>query len=87
MQAFLWRHLLASETLPALVANTSYTPPPERIRPPIPDAFRPKEPQHDLPRRSVDRYQRQIETLYQDWLITDDFANRKMAYIEGRLMK
>lgn len=87
MQAFLWRHLLTAESLPALVANPYYNPPPNRIRPPIPDAFRPKEPKHDLARKSVDRYRRQIETLYQNWLITDDFANRKMAYIESRLMK
>jgi len=87
MQAFLWRHLLTSETLPALVCNPSYNPPPKRIRPPIPDAFIPKEPKHDLARKSVDRYRRQIEILYQEWLITDDFANRKVAYIESRLMK
>jgi len=87
MQAFLWRHLLTTETLPALVCNPSYNPPPERIRPPIPDAFRSKEPKHDLARKSVDRYRRQVEILYQEWLITDDFANRKMAYMAGRLMK
>ena len=35
MQAFLWRHLLPAETLPALVFDPSYQPPADRIRPPI----------------------------------------------------
>ncbi len=42
MQAFLWRHLLPAETLPALVFDPSYQPPADRIRPPIRDEDRPK---------------------------------------------
>ena len=42
MQAFLWRHLLPAETLPALVFDPSYQQPADRVRPPIRDEDRPK---------------------------------------------
>jgi len=87
MQAFLWRHLLPAEDLPALVYNPSYKPPVDRIRPPIRDEDRPKKATRDLPQRSVDGYLRQIERLYQQWLLTDAFANRKIASIEARLIR
>jgi len=87
MQAFLWRHLLPAEDLPVLVYNPAYRPPTDRLRPPIRDADRPKEAKRDLTKRSVDGYMRQIERLYQEWLITDVFANREIAGIEGRLIK
>lgn len=87
MQAFLWRHLLPAETLPVFVYDPSYQPPTERIRPPIPDEYRPKDVTPSLPTASVDRYLRQIETLHQEWLFTDEFANREIAKIEARLIK
>lgn len=87
MQAFLWRHLLPAETLPALVYNPSYQPPADRIRPPIRDQDRPKDVKPTLQKSSVDGYMRQIERLYQDWFFTDEFANREIANIEARLIK
>ena len=87
MQAFLWRHLLPAEDLPVLVYNPSYQPPADRIRPPIRDEDRPKGVNPTLQKASVDWYLRQIESLYQEWFITDDFANREIANIEARLIK
>ncbi len=87
MQAFLWRHLLPAEDLPVLVYNPGYKPPADRIRPPIRDEDRPKDVKRDLSQRSVAGYMRQIEQLYQEWLLTDEFANRQIASIEARLIK
>ncbi len=87
MQAFLWRHLLPADTLPVLVFDPSYQPPADRIRPPIRDEDRPKDVKPTLTRSSVDWYLRQIEGLYQEWFLTDEFANREIANIEARLIK
>jgi ribosomal protein L40E len=87
MQAFLWRHLLPAETLPLLVFNPSYQRPADRIRPPIRDEDRPKDVKPTLTRASVDWYLNQIERLYQEWLLTDEFVNREIASIEARLIK
>ncbi len=87
MQAFLWRHLQPAEDLPVLVYNRGYKPPAERIRPPIRDEDRPKNATRNLKKSSVDWYMRQIESLYQNWLLTDEFANRQIADIESRLLK
>ena len=87
MQAFLWRHLLPAETLPALVFDPSYQPPADRIRPPIRDEDRPKNVKPALTRSSVDGYLRQIDGLYQEWFFTDEFVNREIANIEARLIK
>jgi len=87
MQAFLWRHLLPAADLPVLVFNPSYQPPADRVRPPIRDEDRPKDAQRNLKKSSVDWYLKQIEGLYQQWFLTDDFANRQIAGIEARLIK
>jgi hypothetical protein len=87
MQAFLWRHLLPAEELPAFVYDPSYKPPADRIRPPIRDEDRPKDLKRTLRKSQVDRYMRQINNLYQAWLLTDEFANREVAKIEARLIK
>ena len=87
MQAFLWRHLLPAETLPALVFDPSYQPPADRIRPPIRDEDRPKDAKPTLTRSSVEGYLRQIEGLYQEWFLTDEFVNREIATTEARLIK
>lgn len=87
MQAFLWRHLLPAETLPVLVYDQAYQPPIDRIRPPIRDEIRPKNVTPNLTRSSVDRYLKQIEQLYQEWLLTDEFANREIANTEARLIQ
>ena len=87
MQAFLWRHLLPADTLPTLVFDPSYQPPADRIRPPIRDEDRPKGVQPTLTRSSVEWYLREIEGLYQEWFLTDEFVNREMASIEARLIQ
>jgi ribosomal protein L40E len=87
MQAFLWRHLLPAETLPALVFDPSYQPPADRIRPPIRDEDLPKDVKPTVTRSSVDGYLRQIEGLYQEWFLTDEFANREIANIEARVIQ
>jgi len=87
MQAFLWRHLLPAETLPAMVYNRSYRPPADRMRPTILDKDRPKGVKRDLKKSSVDWYLRQINNLYQQWFLTDSFANRQIARIEARLIR
>ena len=87
MQAFLWRHLLPAETLPVLVFDPSYQPPADRIRPPIRDADRPKDVKPTLTRSSVEWYLKQLEGLYQDWFLTDEFVNREIAKIEASLIQ
>ena len=87
MQAFLWRHLLPAETLPVLVFNPSYRPPADRVRPPIRDEDRPKGVKRTLRKSQVDRYLRQIEGLYQQWYLTEDFANRQIASVEAQLIE
>lgn len=87
MQAFLWRHLLPAENLPALVFDPSYQPPADRIRPPIRDEDRPKGVKPTLTRSSVEGWLRQIDGLYQEWFLTDEFVNREIGGIEARLIK
>ncbi len=87
MQAFLWRHLLPADTLPALVFDPSYQPPADRIRPPIRDEDRPKGVTPTVTRASVEWYLRELESLYQDWFLTDEFVNREIANVEARVIK
>jgi ribosomal protein L40E len=87
MQAFLWRHLLPADNLPALVCNPSYKPPADRILPPIRDEDRPKGVKRTLRKSSVAGRLGQIERLYQNWFFTDEFTNRQNASIEARVIK
>ncbi len=87
MQAFLWRQLLPADTLPLLVFDPAYQPPADRIRPPIRDDQRPKDVKPTLTRSSVEWWFRQIERLYQEWYLTDEFANREIANTEARVIK
>ncbi len=87
MQAFLWRQLLPAETLSLLVYNPSYRPPADRLRPPIRDEDRPKGVKRTLRMSQVEWYLRQIEGLYQQWFLTDEFANRQIARIEAQLIE
>jgi len=87
MQAFLWRHLLPAEDLSVLVYDPSYKSPDERIHPPLRDEDRPKDVKPTLTRSSVEWYMREIERLYQEWLLTDDFANHEIGSIEARIIK
>ncbi len=87
MQAFLWRHLMTAEDLPALVYNPSYQPPADRLRPPIRDKDRPKGVKRRLRKSSVAGRLGQIERLYQQWFFTDAFANRQIASIEALVIQ
>lgn len=89
MQAFLWRHLLPAEDLVALVYDPSYKPPVDRQRPAITDDQRP--PEDEFERKFTERQLagrlRQIEGLYEQWLLTDDFTNRLVAELEAQMIK
>jgi len=87
MQAFLWRHLQPAETLPALVINPSWKPPADRVRPEIRDDQKPKGVKRTLTRAQVAGRLGQIERVYQNWLFTDEFANRETAKIEARVIQ
>jgi hypothetical protein len=86
MQAFLWRHLLSAEDLPLFVSNANYKPPADRIRPPIRDEDRPKDVKRTLRRSAVDTHLRNVNGLYQEWLLTDEFANREIADVESKVI-
>jgi hypothetical protein len=87
MQAFLWRHLLPAETLPLVVFDPNFRPPTTRVRPPIRDDQRPQNVQRTATRASVEWYLRQIEALYQEYLLTDEFTNREIASVEARVIQ
>ena len=84
MQAFLWRHLVPAQNLLAFVSNSSYTSPATRVRPPLPEKEKPADAEADAKytKKQVSGLVKQIERLYQEWLLTDDFTNRKIAEIE-----
>jgi len=92
MQAFLWRHLVPAEDLMALVYNPSYEPPPKRVPAPLTDAKKAKAPPSSaaaakpkFTKRQVAGRLRQLKSLFEEWLITDDFYNRKVAECEAAL--
>lgn len=84
MQAFLWRHLLPAEDLMTLVYDPSYKLPQKRKRPSASekdDSDSKSKP--EFSKGQVAGRLRQIEELYQRWLITDDFANRLIEETTG----
>ncbi len=91
MQAFLWRHLVPAKDLKAMVYDPSYTPPPKRIPAPISAETKSKiaEKQGDQTRKFTKRQVagrlRQLKRLFEEWLITNDFYNRKVAECEASL--
>ena len=93
MQAFLWRHLVPAEELKVLVYNPANQPPPKRVRPkPDPSLIKAKAEeaknsgtQRKFTKRQVAGRLRQIDFLYQEGLLTDDFTNEKVAECEAAL--
>ena len=79
--------MLFRSNLPVLVFDPSYQPPADRIRPPIRDEDRPKDVKRTLTRSSVESYLKQVEGLYQEWFLTDEFANREIAKTEAGVIK
>ncbi len=91
MQAFLWRHLVPAEDLKVTVFNPAYEPQPTRPLPPAPPkkettvaaadpAEKPK-----FTKRQVGGQLRRLRSLYEQWLLNDDFYNRKVAECESAL--
>lgn len=88
MQAFLWRHLVPFEELMVTVYDPQYQAPPVRI-PAEPDL-------EDLPQIDPDAVPmftknqvagrlRQLKLLFEEYLLTDEFYNRKVAECEASL--
>ena len=87
MQAFLWRHLVPADEFVAWVYNPANRPPPKRELPPAPDKTalpKPTGPQKFSKRQVAGRL-RQLKMLYEEWLLTEDFYNRKVAECEAAL--
>ena len=88
MQAFLWQHLVPAQDLVAMVYNPADEPPPTRVPDPkagqerIAEARAQKEPSQ-FTRRQVAGRLRQLNGLYQEWLLTDEFYNVKVAECEA----
>jgi hypothetical protein len=86
MQAFLWRHLVPAEDLQVLVYNSSYQPPPKRVRPaslPKPEIVKDPADKPKFTKSQVAGRLRQINALYQEYLITDEFNDKKVAECEA----
>ncbi len=86
MQAFLWRHLVPAGDLQVRVFNPSRAYPPARVAPPVPDAVlaaakkaAQEAGQPMFSRRQVVGRLRQLDSLYEDWLLTDEFYHKKVA--------
>jgi hypothetical protein len=94
MQAFLWRHLVPAEELSALVYNPAAEPPPKRVRSsPAPAAddskpatipVDPATGKSKFTKQQVAGRLRQIKVLYEEWLITEEFYDQKVAECEAR---
>ena len=85
MQAFLWRHLMPAQELMAVVYRPTFKLPTTRVRPPIPESAKPERASEEKAKYSEKQIAglvRQIERLYQEWFLTDDFTNRKLAEID-----
>jgi len=88
MQAFLWRHLVPAEEFKVLVYDGSYTPPPKRVAPERPVSAETQAPsaattgEKKFTKGQVAGRLRQLRTLYEDFLLTDDFYARKVEECE-----
>lgn len=86
MQAFLWRHLVPAQQFVVSVYDPTYQPPRTRIpSPPPPKPAVPPEQPPSPPmftKAQVAGRIKQIEYLYENWLITDNFYHSKMAECE-----
>lgn len=92
MQAFLWRHLVPVEQFMVRVFNPSYRPPGRREITPIPDEIlaaaaaaqkeRQQAGQQVFTRQQVVRRMRDLNLLYESYLLTEDFYHRKAAECE-----
>ncbi len=83
MQAFLWRHLVPAQELLAHAYEPRFNPlPPKREHPKLPfekEDTAAQTPELIKQQKQVAAYIRQLDSLYQDWLITDDYYLKKAA--------
>jgi hypothetical protein len=79
MQAFLWRHLVPAQELKALVHDSSYDPPAKREHV-VPSAKATGD--KKSAKSKVSGLLKQLRVLYEDWLVTDAFYDRKLAEYE-----
>ncbi len=92
MQAFLWRHLVPAEELAVMVYRPAFQPPPKRIPPPYVAKPKPQGPAGAKPaavamftEKQIAGRLRQLRLLYEEWLLTDEFYNRKVAECKAAL--
>jgi hypothetical protein len=89
MQAFLWRHLVPAEQLNVLVYDSSYEPPPKRMRrevlpgqaeaTPAEAAVGPDgKPKPKFTKQQVAGRLRELKGLFEEGLTTEDFDYRKV---------
>jgi hypothetical protein len=88
MQAFLWRHLVPAQDLKVLVYNPSYEPPPKRVprelSPELLEQARAKAEEMRAKGQKFSKGQvsgriRQIRSLFDEGLLTDEFYGEKVA--------
>lgn len=93
MQAFFWRHLVPASEFKVSVYDPNYQPPPKRVARPRP--AREPEPKTELAstnsvankpkfsKQQVAGRLRQLKSLYEEGLLTDDFNDEKIAECEA----
>ncbi|MCX7824324.1 MAG: PPC domain-containing protein [Verrucomicrobiae bacterium] len=88
MQAFLWRHLVPAQNLKVLVYNPSHEPPPKRVPPELsPEQVAQAKAKAEELRAKGQKFSknqvagrvRQIRSLFEEGLLTDDFYCEKIA--------
>jgi hypothetical protein len=91
MQAFLWRHLVPAQDLKVLVYDPSYEPPPKRVPREIsPEIMAQAKARVEEMRAKGQKFSkgqvsgriRQIRSLFDEGLLTDDFYGEKVAECE-----
>ncbi len=95
MQAFLWRHFVPAEELSVKVVDPSYVASAKRtlrVRPPSTASTKPSVPAANstaakpkFSKQQVAGRLRQLKSLYENGLLTDDFYDRKVAECEAAL--
>ena len=81
MQAFLWRHLVPAQELKALVVHSSNNAQPVRVRQtPAPESPASSSGEKaKFSKQQVGGRLRQLKVLFDEWLLTEDFYDQKVA--------
>lgn len=87
MQAFLWRHLVPAQDLNVLVYDPAYTSPPRRTPRVYPPTTQPASADPAAPpkfsKQQVASRLRQLNLLFEEGLLTDDFHHEKVVECEA----